>query len=106
MIESSGSQLPPLDLKFFGYFFRRFVGLQFREGMFNEILNLFQSFHESIAIFSHDDIPGRTLCGQHHSFSVGSGELLNGMEILERAISIPPDDLIYQEFDVDTLTPV
>ncbi|KAK3180953.1 hypothetical protein K4F52_007767 [Lecanicillium sp. MT-2017a] len=106
MIESSDSQLPPLDLKFFGYFFRRFVGLQFREGMFNEILNLFQSFHESIAIFSHDDIPGRTICEPVPDPSVMSGDLLNGMEILERAISIPPDDLIYQEFDVDTLTPV
>lgn len=105
MIESSEHQLPPLNLKFFSYFFRRFVGLQFREGMFDEGINLFQSFHQGIAIFSHDDIRGRTICDPGADPSVGSGKLLNGIEILEPAVFIPPDDLIYEELDVSTFYP-
>lgn len=98
--EPYGDELPPLTVKFFNYFFRRFVGLQFRDGMFTlDTNNLVQEFYQGIAIFSHDNVQGRSMCAADDDPNVASGDVLNGVEILEPAESLSPEDFKYVELE-------
>ncbi|TQV99216.1 hypothetical protein IF1G_01431 [Cordyceps javanica] len=95
-------QLPPLDLKWFSYTFDRFLGVQFKDGMFEPApVNFARRFFEAIAVFAHDDVAGRQLCNP--DWGLGSGGLVNGVEILQA--SQPTDDLVFESMDSDGIYP-
>ncbi|KAK4033979.1 hypothetical protein C8A01DRAFT_39538 [Parachaetomium inaequale] len=78
----------PPELKFFGYFLERYLGLcfdprTFRHDRIDFLYRSYQEFAEAITIFSHDDVESRCSCDWSSGIS-GEVDFLDGSEILAR----------------------
>ena len=87
--------VPPLELKFFEYFFRRKLNLCFSTDAFRtgrgDLLSLqCQEFVECITIFCHDDVEGR------RSGAMTDGDFIDGSELLSQW---PPQGERFHQFE-------
>lgn len=79
-------QVPTPHTKFFHYFLRRYLGLRFKSGFFDdmdaEISHV--EFSYSLYIFALDDVPGRSSLRNSGCTGLNSWIFLDGSEIVDR----------------------
>lgn len=77
--------VPPLRPKFFEYFFRTFLELQFEENVFTDWSESRPYYHflASLNLFAHDDVDDRSMEEQRPCFGETWGHVTNGTEWLD-----------------------
>ncbi|KAK4243358.1 hypothetical protein C7999DRAFT_44818 [Corynascus novoguineensis] len=83
---TAGAPVTPLANRFFDYFLRRHLGLRFRSDVLSDDFDPgYLAFLSSLAVFAHDDIPGRVPYGSTDASVLPAASYLDGTELLTRA---------------------
>ncbi|KAL2146818.1 hypothetical protein VTI28DRAFT_2299 [Corynascus sepedonium] len=83
---TAGAPVTPLANRFFDYFLRRHLGLRFLSNVLSDDSDpAYLAFLSSLAVFAHDDIPGRVPYGSTDAPVLPAASYLDGTELLTRA---------------------